>query len=584
MEELLLRLRDSAELTLEELEDMQETLEEKDDELRTKITMVKDEKIKAELKTERQQVQEAMVLAENRIDEIKNRDQADAQGQSGLSAYREEGAQEQNGLSAYREEGAQEQSGLSAYREEDKQKQSDPSAYQEDTVKREKESNKDFCYNKNIADDYRRAYKDHVDGYHIKYVEAMKKIFTEVSIEAEKGNGDALNSLAEMYEAEFNPIIGRRLLNKAIAQGVGDSYYNMARMLRTGNVVEKDDKKAVEYFEKAVELGSLPAIWQKAKKISSVIRGENRTRDQWKEAMEYYKYYLENKYEDAEPDDERYRDCLYNYVYCGTKAGEEALKDAANLRKVLSLLLEHEGRSSGGAREIYGNALCNEKRFREAVSLWLEAGDRWSIKLILEQYDNISEAGDGEALDGILNEKANYTGQDYEKREIKGIILTWKGDRCEKDEAEAFKYYCQAAGTGYYEAKEKRDEILKKYQESNFIDTIVFFEESAEGGNADAYKYLGDLYAVDQRGNPHDYKKAMEYYRRGQAGTMREICEEQAEKMKELIGLEKRYEIAIGCVCSAVQERKEEGLNMIRQLAEKKFPAAVEYLKEHDSE
>ncbi len=60
---------------------------------------------------------------------------------------------------------------------------------------------------------------------------------------------------------------------------------------------------------------------------------------------------------------------------------------------------------------------------------------------------------------------------------------------------------------------------------------------------------------------------------------MREECEKQAEKMKEWLGFEKRVAIAIDCVNSAVSGRKEEGLSMIRQLAQKNFPPAVEFLK-----
>lgn len=580
MEEELLRLRDSEGLTLEELEAVQETLEEKDDELRTKITMVKDEKIKAEHETERRQVQEAMVLVETRIDEIKNREQVNMQEQSGLSAYREEGTQEQSGLSAYREENMQEQSGLSAYHEENIQEQSGLSTYQEDIVKQEEKLDRDF-YN-----DYKHAY-DKGD------IEAMKKIFSEVSIEAEKGNGDMLCVLADIFALEnnshFYTIKSRRLFNRAMVQGSRKAYSAMLWMLEDGSSAEQDKEKALECLEKAAELGSLDAIMDIADGASGEKTNSIVPRDYGK-AMKYYKYYLDRKYGNAEVDSLKYMDgleyriCLYKYVKYGIKAGEERLKDVNNLRKMLSLLLDYDDNACNATEEIeetrnmLGDALCNEKRYREAVSYWLEAGNAYGIKSILREYDNISEAGDGEALDSILNEKINYTGQEKKKQELKGIILTWKGDRCENDDVEAFKYYCLAAGTRNDEAVKKRDRILKKYKESNFINARAFYEESAEGGNSDAYKYLGDLYAAD-----HNYENAMKYYRRGQAGTMEEICKKQAGIMKERMSQERRYKIAIDCVSvsSMVQGRREEGLNMIKQLAKEGFPEAAEYLKEH---
>lgn len=580
MEELLVRLRDPEEMTLEELEEMQETLEEQDDGLRTKITMAKDEKLKAELETERRQVQEAIVLAETRMEEIKSREQADPEEQSGLSAYREEGTQEQSGLSAYREEGAQERSGLSAYREEKVQEQKDQeqkdqeqsslSVNQEDTARQEQKSGKDF-------------FEECEHAYDEGGIAAVQKMFTEVSIEAEKGDAEALYRLSVIssWPSRLGTIKNRRLLHKAMEQGSSEAYYDMAEMLNNGYGVEQDVEKAIVYLEKAAELGSRHAILETARAYRSGEAPEHWMssfpyRDAHK-ALKYYKYYLEK----TESGTYEYISGLLSYVQSGIEAGEEEFKDVDRLKKLLSPLLEFSSYFAGSARNLIGDALCRGKRFREAVSYWLEAGNDEGIKRILEQYDNISNAGDGEALDRILNDKINDAGQDKNTREIKRMILKWKGDRCGKDDVEAFRYYCQAASLG---ERDGRDSILKKYMDSNFIDASTFFEECAEGGNMDAYKYLGDLYAVDRRGNTHDYKKAMEYYLQGAKGPMKDTCEKLAEEMKNLLRQENRYIRAIDCVSSAVPERKKEGLDMIKQLAEAGFPAAIEYLKEHKPE
>ncbi|MCM1044213.1 MAG: hypothetical protein NC417_01775 [Candidatus Gastranaerophilales bacterium] len=542
MEELLERLRDSAEMTSEELEEMQETLEEKDDELRTKITMARDEKLKAELETERQQVQEAIVLVETRVEEIKSREM------SGLSAYREEDEREH----AYHEEDVPEH----AYRGEDVPEQRSLSVNPEDWF---------------FFDTCSRAEEE--GG-----IEAVKKLFAEASIEAEKGNADALYRLAVIssWRDRTGTLKKRRLLRKAMAQGAGGTYYDMAILLENGYFVERDVEKALAYLEKAAELGSVKAMWEMAQAYAS---GENP--EEWRselpedsrKAMEYYQCYMEK----AGPGGDKYLRCLTGYAACGIVIGEEKFKSVDYLKELLAPLLEAGGSHASLARNWIGDVLCEEKRFREAVSYWLEAGDYAGVKRILERYDDISNAGDGEALDRLLNEKINDAGQD---EDIKCMILKWKGDRG-KDDVEAFGYYCQAAGLG---SKLGRDRLLKKYREGNFIDASEFFKESADAGNMDAYKYLGDLYAVDRRGNTHDYEKAMEYYRYGAKGTMKDTCEKLADEMKNLLRQENRYNRALECIASAVQERKKEGLDMIEQLAEDGYPAAAAYLKEHKPE
>ncbi len=593
MEELYLKLRNLAELTLEELEGMQETLEEKDDELRTKITMVKDGQKKAALQEESTKVQEAMVLADDRIKEIKNRAKSDRQEESGLSAYRED-ANGESGLSAYREEDAKEESGQSADREE--------------TAKQEKEPMKDASDCKKLAKGFLYQYREHLaDKLDWWQRNGMLAEFSVLSEEAEKGNGDALVSLADvLFNCVGGAVKSRRLLGRAMAQGIPDAYYRMAYLFSSGIGVEKDHGKAFAYLEKADELGSLPAILLKAEcyagreisygyvqqipvldeKLSGMLRNNlsemlrnNLSRDMRK-AAQYYKRWLENKYGDDKPyGDKLYYHKLYSYVKCGIQAGEEALKDADNLKEILSPLLEHEEASAYKyeARTIYGKALCEEDRFREAVGLWLKGGTRRDIENILEHYDAIVKAGDGDALDAKLAEMTNDTSRDKEKLDIKGMILMWQGDHCRNDDAAAFGYYCKAVGAGYGEAVKKRDEIRDKHLRDGIIDFIVFLEESGEGGNADAYKYLGDMYMMDWSSTPHDYKKALEYYLMGKAGSMRKECEEQAELMKEWLRCEKKFAMAIDCVHSAVSARKKEGLNIIRQLAEKKFPPAVEY-------
>ena len=593
MEELFLRLQNGAALTLEELESMQEAFDEKNEELRGKITMVKDEEKKAALQAERTKVQEAMVAVDAKIEEVKKRE-------SGLSAYREEDEKE-SGLSAYREDDEKE-SGLSAYREEEEKEDSGKSAAKEEPAKREEVPAKSVNYYQ-LADQYWSAFKDYRETGNTDKREIAEKIFAEVSMDAEQGNAKAMVGLAQLlYNDVAGDVKSRRLLKKAMEKRDCYAYFYMASLLSTGHGVEKkDEEKALKYLNEAADRGALDAVYLQAEAYSGEKRNcrytiplkdledrylykmlyEKLPRDMRK-AASLYKRRLEAICGDGKKTGLYYY-VLLRYVECGIAAGEEELNGADRLKEIITPLLEDEGsRYKEQARTIYANALCEEKRFREAVGLWLANGTLEDIRHILEHYDAIVKSGDGEAIDAILAEKMNDTSRDQEKLDIKGMILTWRGDRCVKDDAAAFGYYCKAAAAGWKEAIEKRERIWKgcfgQAASNHFLDAILLFKTSGELGNADAYKYLGDFYLEDWPGCPHDYQKALDAYKRGLSGTMRNECEKQARKLTGWVEMDKMFADAVKLIGSPTKMHRDDGLSMIKQLAEKNFPPAMEYM------
>lgn len=593
MDELFLKLQSSAALTLEELESMQEAFDEKNEELRGKITMVKDEAKKAALQAERTKVQEAIVAVDAKIEEVKKRE-------SGLSAYREEDEKE-SGLSAYRED--EKESGLSAYREEDAKDEGGKSKAKAEPAKREETPAKKVDYGQ-LAYQYWSAFKDYRETGNTDKREIAEKIFAEASMGVEQGNRDAMVALAQiLYNDSGGDVKCRRLLEMAIEKNESYGYLYMAYLLSAGyGGVKKGEGKALAYLDRAADRGALKAVLLKAEAYGGTrpnytpsliplnnldnilyrLLSEKLPRDMGK-AANFYKRWLEAQYGDDKQTSLYYYNLL-KYVECGIAAGIEEVQGADRLKEIITPLLEDEGSAyKEQARTIYANVLCEEKRFREAVTLWLKGGTLEDIRHILEHYDAIVKSGDGEALDAILAEKMNDTSRDQEKLDIKGMILTWKGERCGEDKAAAFGYYCKAAAAGWKEAIEIRERMWRGYfgqatASNRFLDAILLFKTSGELGNADAYRYLGDFYQEDWPGCPHDYQKALDAYKRGLAGTMRDECEKQARKLAGWVEMDKMFADAIKLIGSTTKMHRDDGLSIIKQLAEKNFPPAMEYM------
>ena len=591
IEELLLRLDDSSDMTQEEMEDIQDTLNEQDDALRTKITMVKDEERRAMLEAERLQVQDALTRIGERIEEKMRLKQAEADEEGGLTAVSGGRTDGQGGLSAYQGDTTGEQGGLTAApdgqngssddHDNKADDREDPDKHRENEPEQQEQPERKDNWQE-TKDAYRKAVSD-------QDIDQMKKLYVQVSEAAEKGDADAVIALGALstYENWGNDTVrNRRLLHRAMKLGSLDACETLLWQMKKSRVVTAascfqdycDEMIEIGYINAAVELARLhdrrgtdydyECYWKFA-------------RWEYARAGEYYKCYLDGR--GKEMKDDTYRECLYRYVWCRRKTGEE-FQEAGSIRTGLSLLLEHDGKYTQEANILMGDSLCRENQYKEAVSYYLDSRSDTGIARILREYDQIVKEEGGQAIDLVLEGMIQDTGRYTATTDQKRMILVWKGDRSSKDEKAAFKYYCQAADMGDRDANQKRNAIVQKYRDNNYIAAVNFFKSSAEDyDNYDAYKYLGDMYAEDHHGIRHDYRQALEYYMRGKYGAMKKECERLEDAMKKKMEQEKNYELAKNMLSTAAQASRDEAMKMMKQLAKEGFADAVKYLKEHES-
>ena len=90
--------------------------------------------------------------------------------------------------------------------------------------------------------------------------------FKATKIEAEQGDADAQWELGYMYAegrgVEKNDKEAAKWFQKAAEQGDADAQYELGRLYAKGKGVEKNDKEAAKWFRKAAEQGRAKAQWE----------------------------------------------------------------------------------------------------------------------------------------------------------------------------------------------------------------------------------------------------------------------------------------------------------------------------------
>jgi|GEM_PF-5446218 len=288
-----------------------------------------------------------------------------------------------------------------------------------------------------------------------------KGIDKETYQKAEQGDVDALNEIGNMYfdgqGVEKDDKKALEYYTKAAEKGDTDALINIGVMYANGQGVEKDDKKAFEYLTKAAEKGNANALinigWM----------------------------YSDGK--GVEKDDKK----AFEYL---TKAAEK------------------------------GNAVA---LFNIGVMYANGQGVEKDDKKALEYYTKAAEKGDAMAL---------YI--------IGAMYLNGQGVK--KDDKKAFEYYTKAAEKGNAHALYSIGVMYSKGQgvEKDDKKALEYFTKAAEKGSAMALYGIGVMYSKGQ-GVEKDDKKALEYFTKAAEKGNARVKALSSEKLQE-IGLKKKMQ------------------------------------------
>lgn len=327
--------------------------------------------------------------------------------------------------------------------------------------------------------------------------------------EADQGNADAQfvfglwcsgdDNIAEMTEDE-DPV---EWYSKAAEQGHIDAnvlLYNIS--LIVGCLGEEDAKKAVKWFEKAVEQDRLCAGFAYEGLGQCYMQGIGVEQD-YKEAVNWLKR--------AVNQDNVRAKSQYNLGYCyyfgdGTEQDyEEAVK------------WFQKAAEQGDARAQYRLGTCFEsgngieQNYREAVKWYRKAA---------EQDDENAQAQLGRCYYGGVGIEQNYeeAAKWFRKSAEQGNMMTQSilgfmysgGIGVECNFLGAVKWYRRAAEQGNEEAQSKLEECSNDFMERD-EEIVDYYWKATEQNNAEAQCYLGSCYE-NGRGTETDIEEAKEWY------------------------------------------------------------------------
>lgn len=567
MEELLRQINVSP--TLSETE-MQTTLEKMEVDLSRKISVMTDRGKKQELEKQLNLVGDALIMLQDKRKEEKKKEQ-EAQEKREKEARRESEQKErkkrlESGLQAYREE--------TPYRQEREHKE-EPEPNRISALKNEK-SAPDFSVDK-IYTEYEKA----VTG---KDFETQRRLFAEVSREAEIGNSRAINLLGLLYYLENggeHTVKSARLLLEAAEKNSASAFFNLSTMSRKGVVVEQSSAKAKKYLEQSAELG-YESAWLRLAEYYENGNSEYDVTKDWKKAGAYYKKLLDGQEKDSA--NIQFRMFLYKYAKCSYSVDRSITDRGDKMSDLLQPLLQKEGKYTQESRMLLGEVYVQEEEYIKAVDHYLKAGGD-GVKGIMKMFCDMPADEKRDKLDIMLE---NMAVEEYKyTRSLRGEIYNWYGERYrngmakEKNDVKAWKYYLEAIGLGYKEAAKNRDLLVEGYLEGDGFEALAFFKNAADKGVMDANRYLGDIYAAG-RGCEIDYAKAGECYLYGKRGTMAAYCE---KKIPEMSRFEKCKAVFENVSAAFYTENYEMAIAKLEQLADVDYYPAAQYfmaeLNEH---
>lgn len=542
MEELLLQLDISPELSEKEI---QSTLEKMEVDLSRKISVAPDPAKRKELEKQLDLVADALIVIQDKVREQKKKEQEQKKKELEEQEKRTKAEREARDKEAAEKRKA---SGLQVYKEE-------APVFSVDS----------------IYDEYEKAVKG-------KDLETQKRLYAEVSREAEDGNGKAMNLLSLLYaleNGEKHSLKSVRLLREAAELNNAAALSNLSYVYKRGIVAEKDIAKAKEYLVQASELGRVEASRRLAEYYEDGNKEYNIPKDLGK-ASAYYKRVLDEM--DTDASDEKYRRILYKYVRCGWGVGDGTENVSGKVSGLLQPLIQNEGNYTKESNMFLGEVYVREGKYKEAVGYYLKTGSD-GVKRIMEMFPDMPADENRDKLD-IMLENMTADAEKY-TASFRGELLDWYGERYRKgiaqtkDDIKAWKYYQRAIELDSKSAAKHRETLIESYLNDDSFEALAFFQEAAEKGVADAYRYLGDMYATG-RGCGRNYEKAIEYYTFAKRGTMAAYC---LKKVDEMIRLEKCKKLFEQASAAFSTDNYEMAIAKLEELADTdKYPDARFFL------
>lgn len=372
--------------------------------------------------------------------------------------------------------------------------------------------------------------------------ETKKQMYKKISVDAENGNADAIAILGRINDIEGKFMKAGRLWDMSADMGSALGCYLRAYCYYYGKAkygFEENGSKAYGDYGKYLEIKKNLNLSEKFDRIAF---------------LRFYKLALILDKQDGKCN--RTKDCeiikqnlskLWNSTECPEEAKVEALTTM-------------------------GDILAYRKQYTDSISHYLKAGWDESVDKILEIFYQIEDRQIREKLEARIIQ----TREDKNtSNEVRGVIYYWYGQRYESgkdvvpDKTKSFLYYWGAEKCGSKKGKSKRINLLMTAVEKMDFLAEDFLISIGEEGYWDAYKYMGDryekLFGID------NYRKAQEYYIKGQNGTMKAICEEMCNKLTERINNATIYNKAVEYLGT---DRCIEAFDQLKKLAKQGFAEA----------
>ena len=319
-----------------------------------------------------------------------------------------------------------------------------------------------------IYDDFINSKIDAVNGLvPVVMFDENTEDLDEIRRAAEAGIPEAQDKLGDMYcsgdGVEQDYVKAVEWYRKAAEQGDAAAQNDLGFMYYAGQGVEQDYVKAVEWLRKSAEQDYDVAQTS----LGSMYYCGYGVEQDYTKAVEWYRKAAKQGYDGAQNE-------MGNMYYRGHGVEQDYTKAAEWYRKTAE---QGNASAQNELGDMYFNGRGVEKNRTKAVEWWLKA----------------AEQGDTEAQ--------NKLGNAYR--------MSWG---VEQDYEEAVKWYHKAAEQGHIRAQSSLGFMYRNGYgvEKNYTEAVKWFRKAAEHGDSESQFNLAELYRVG-KGVEQDYTKAREW-------------------------------------------------------------------------
>ena len=370
------------------------------------------------------------------------------------------------------------------------------------------------------------------------------KVFQLCEIGAKRGNALTQYILGNGYYngkgVEKDQKKAAYWYEKAAEQGYAAAQNNLGFLYYNGEGVEKNLEKAVHWYEKAAEQGYAAAQNNLA---NCFYRGEGLEKN-----LEEAVYWYEKA---AEQGNVAAQNNLGNCYYQGEGVGKDWEKAVKWYEKAAK---QEYASAQNNLGNCYYSGKGVEQNYKKAVKWYKKAAEQGYVYA----QNNLGDCYyNGEGVEKDLGKASQWyvkAMEGYEKAAEQGDTtaqtnlgnIYYNGERVDKDFEKAVKWYKRAAKQGDAIAQNNLGDCYYRGEgvEKDYEKAVKWYEKSAAQGNAAAQNNLGYCYNNGE-GVEKDYEKAVEWYEKSAeqgydvAQTYLGLCYELGE------GVEQDYKKAV---------------------------------------